>query len=417
MASHVNSGFSAVQEGVEMEKIGATTVVARDPPDSEEERVKWSHNFGFTLSTLGYVVGLGNALWFPYVAYTNGGGSFLIPYTVMLFLIGLPLFFLEVSVGQYFHKGPTTVFKRMAPIMKGIGFAILFIACLSASYYNILIAWAIHYLFSGMTTDIPWFSSESHDVCYHDHDHKHDLNQSCIFPTLKYFNSTIGLGDGSINASKFAGMNWENVGCLFASWVVVCICCILGARSIGKVVYFTVPFPYVVLVIMFIWSLTLKGADQGIKHYLTPDETLLFKPETWSNAAVQMFYTLGVGMGGLTSLASHNDFDTNCHLSSMIICIMDYFTSIFSGFSTFAILGHMANSTGHNMTHMLEEYGHGPQLAFIAYPMAIKFSPSPHLWSFLFFLMLITLGLDSAFAISGRPIRKNCLSAAANISR
>ena len=97
MASHVNSGFSAVEEGVELGKIGATTVVASDPP--EEERVKWSHNFGFTLSTLGYVVGLGNALWFPYVAYTNGGGSFLILYTVMLFLLGLPLFFLEVSVG------------------------------------------------------------------------------------------------------------------------------------------------------------------------------------------------------------------------------------------------------------------------------------------------------------------------------
>ena len=112
-----------------------------------------------------------------------------------------------------------------------------------------------------------------------------------------------------------------------------------------------------------------------------------------------MFYTLGVGMGGLTSLASHNDFDTNCHLSSLIICITDYFTSIFAGFSTFAILGHMANSSGLEIDHMLDKYGQGPHLAFIAYPMAMKSSPVPQLLSFLFFLMLITLGLDSAFAI------------------
>ena len=383
-----------------MGTIGSTTVVARDPPNPEEERVKWSHNWGFTLSTLGYVVGFGNALSFPSIAYKNGGGSFLIAYTVMLFLIGLPLFFLEVTIGQFSHKGPSRVFRELAPAMKGIGFAMIFITCLTAIYYNILIAWAIHYLFSGMSINIPWFSIESHDhdYCYHDHDHEHDPDQRCILPTLKYFNSTIGFGDGSINNSPFEGMNWENVGCLSASWVVVCICCILGVRSIGKAVHFTVPFPYLVLVIMFIWSLTLKGAYQGIIDYLTPNATLLFVPRTWSYAALQNVYTLGVGMGGLTSLASHNNFNTNCHKSSMIICITDYLTSIFAGFSTFAILGHMADSTKLDIKYMLEKYGEGPHLAFIAYPMAINFSPSPHLWSFLFFLMLITLGLDSNFA-------------------
>ena len=391
---------SAVEEQVKLRQLGSTTVEARDLPNPGEERVKWSHNWIFTLSTLGYVVGFGNVLSFPYLAYKHGGGSFLIAYTVMLFLIGLPLFFLEVTIGQFLHKGPSRVFREMAPAMKGIGFAMLFITCLTAIYYNILIAWAIHYLFSGMTTNIPWLSMESLDHVdrYHDHDHEQDLDESCILPTLKYFNRTIGLGDGSINNSPFEGMNWENVGCSAASWVVVCVCCILGIRSIGKAVRFTVPFPYLVLVIMFIWSLTLKGADKGIRHYLTPKTTSLFMPETWSYAALQNVYTLSVGMGGLTSLASHNNFYTNCHRSSLIICITNYLTSIFAGFSTFAILGHLADSAGLKIKDMLEEYGQeGPHMAFLAYLMAIKFSPSPHLWSFLFLLMLITLGLDSNF--------------------
>ena len=421
-----------------------------------ETRLKWSHSWDFTLSALGYVVGFGNVLRFPYLAYRNGGCSFLIPYTIMLFLIGLPLFFLEVAIGQYSHNGPTKVFKRLAPAMKGIGFTMLFMSFITTVYYNVLIAWAIRYLISGMASNLPWFSSgyhvygleignetiwntccleieihngsaskyaacskandESQHESYHDihwdwewdwdwdnvsknESVNSDLDDHCIFSTVEYFNNTIGLGDGSINETKFEGMKWENVGCLLASWVIVCACCILGFRSMGKVVYFTVPFPYAVLVIMFIWSLTLEGAAEGIIYYVTPDVTKLLDPYTWSVAATQVFYSLSVGVGGLTSLASHNNFDTNCHRASVIICITNCLTSVFAGFVLFATLGNMAHSTGlgHEVQHMLAGYEDGPELAFITYPMALRFSPVPQLWSFLFFLMLITLGLDTSF--------------------
>ena len=410
---------------------GRDQILPSGNTDSEDTRVKWSHRWGFTLSALGYVVGFGNVLRFPYLAYTNGGGSFLIPYTVMLFLVGLPLFFLEVTIGQYSNKGPSKVFKRLAPAMKGIGFAMLFVSCIIAVYYNVLIAWAIRYLFAGMASNIPWFSKGYHvygvevgnktiwDTCCleiekyngsvsdwcnstkenesHDeftyHGHKHN----CTFSTVEYFNKTIGLGDGSMNDSRFQGMNWELVSCLFASWVIVCACCILGVWSIGKVMYFTVPFPYAVLVIMFIWSVTLKGAGEGIKRYLTPNADMLLDPKTWSAAATQIFFSLSVGVGGLTSLGSHNDFDTNCHRTSMIVCLFNCLTSVFAGFVTFAVLGHMAHSTGLEFDRVLGDYKNGPELAFIAFPMALKFSEVPQLWSFLFFLMLITLGLSTAF--------------------
>ena len=322
----------------------------------------------------------------------------------MLFLIGLPLFFLEVTIGQYSNNGPTRVFKRLAPAMKGIGFAMLFISCIMAVYYNVLIAWAIHYLISGMASNLPWMhngTSTEFVACSNSkaNDESHDeSDHTCVFSTIEYFNETIGLGDGSINSSKFQGMKWELVGCLFATWVTVCACCILGVRSIGKVVYFTVPFPYAALVIMFVWSLTLEGSGEGIQYYLTPNATLLKDPNTWSVAATQIFYSLSVGWGGLTSLASHNDFDTNCHRSSVIICIANCLTSVFAGFVTFAVLGNMAHGTGlefkHMLHHMLDGRREGSELPFIAFPML---SSVPQLWSFLFFLMLITLGLDTAF--------------------
>ena len=107
------------------------------------------------------------------------GVTFLIAYLIMLMVSGLPLFFLELALGQYAGKGPLKVFGRMAPAMKvgqlllptianlvtncclyqGLGYGMLFITFLVAIYYNLIIAWTIYYTFAGFT------SGENIDGC------------------------------------------------------------------------------------------------------------------------------------------------------------------------------------------------------------------------------------------------------------
>lgn len=125
------------------------------------ERGNWTGKLDFLLSCLGYAVGLGNVWRFPYLCFKHGGGAFLIPYTIMLVFIGIPCFFLEISIGQYAALGPVTIYSNLSPLFKGLGFANFMASCFVGLYYNMIIAWTIYYLFASFTSELPWDTCEN----------------------------------------------------------------------------------------------------------------------------------------------------------------------------------------------------------------------------------------------------------------
>ena len=305
--------------------------------------------------------------------------------------------------------------------MQGLGFAMLVCTGFVCIYYNIIIAWTLHYFFSGFAAELPWANcnEDSSEFCYegkiftvdengtkiHSEDCKEQL---CMSPPEDYFTTQM-LGftpnrhknytmhdPAATTWDNFGELRWDLVGCLLAAWVIVGASLIKGVQSSGKVVYFTAIFPFVVLFILFCYVVTLDGAGEGVRYYIEPKWEKLSESAIWQDAATQIFYSLGPAFGGLITLASYNKFDNNCHRDAVLIAIANCSTSVFAGFVVFSILGFMAHEAELPVSEVVAG---GPALAFVAFPDAVSGMIPSQLWSFLFFLMLVTLGLDSMFTL------------------
>uniref|UniRef100_A0A8C8SAE1 Solute carrier family 6 member 12 n=1 Tax=Pelusios castaneus TaxID=367368 RepID=A0A8C8SAE1_9SAUR len=148
------------------------------------------------------------------------------------------------------------------------------------------------------------------------------------------------------------------------------------------------------LFVLLIRGTTLPGASEGIMFYLKPDISRLADPQVWMDAGTQIFFSYAICQGCLTALGSYNKYHNNCYRDCFMLCFLNSATSFVAGFAIFSVLGFMAQEQGVPISEVAES---GPGLAFIAYPKAVTMMPVSQLWSCLFFLMLIFLGLDSQF--------------------
>ncbi|XP_072725069.1 sodium- and chloride-dependent glycine transporter 1 isoform X2 [Ciconia boyciana] len=330
------------------------------------------------------------------------------PYFIMLVFCGIPLFFMELSFGQFASQGCLGVW-RVSPMFKGVGYGMMVVSTYIGIYYNVVICIAFYYFFVSMTRVLPWTycsnawnspdcagvldgNLSSHAAL--DLTRLLNATQKRTSPSEEYWRRYVL--DLSDDIGNLGEVRLPLLGCLGVSWVIVFLCLIKGVKSSGKVVYFTATFPYVVLTILFVRGITLEGALTGIMYYLTPQWDKILNAKVWGDAASQIFYSLGCAWGGLITMASYNKFHNNCYRDSIIISITNCATSVYAGFVIFSILGFMANHLGVDVSRVAD---HGPGLAFVAYPEALTLLPISPLWSVLFFFMLILLGLGTQFCL------------------
>ncbi|KAG1697904.1 Sodium- and chloride-dependent glycine transporter 2 [Nymphon striatum] len=416
----------------------------------EVVRPQWSGKLDFILSALGVAVGLGNIWRFPYICFKNGGAVFLIPYVIMLVFVGIPLYFLELALGQFCGKGAIETWSQSVPIFRGLGYATVINTAITAMYYMVLIAWTIFYIGASFQSVLPWsrcqlgyshWADDSKSIipmakaihteygmsarclrdiktelvkCYSKADEEYCINEGytsygqgqCLNSTNVNVSTVLGLSGPSEqyyknvmlqlspNMNQLGPLNWHLALCLLLGWIITYVCVIRGPKSIGKVAYFTSVFPYVALTVLLVRGATLPGAKEGINFYVVPDFTQLLKPQVWYDAAAQILYSLGCATGCIITFSSYNPFNNNCQRDAILISVANCLTSAYAGFAIFSILGFMANELGVPVGKVAAE---GVGLAFIAYPEAVSRMSISQLWSVMFFFMILVLGIGTMF--------------------
>jgi NSS family neurotransmitter:Na+ symporter len=336
---------------------------------------QWSSRATFILAAVGSAVGLGNLWRFPYVVYDSGGAVFLIPWLIALVTAGFPLLILEMAVGCWGRdlanvSGAPSSFGRFHSGWSWIGWGALANGFVIVCYYAIVMAWSYIYLVKSFT--LAW-GANAESYFYRD--------------VLK-----ISSGPGALGGIVPVIL----IGAVI-TWLSIYFSIFKGTKSVGKIVVWTVPLPIILILVFIIRGLTLPGSMDGLAFYLHPEWKKLFEPNVWLSAYSQVFFSLTLAFGVMPAYASYLPKNSDISANALWVTALDAAISFIAGFAVFSVLGFLALQKGVSVAEVVAS---GPGLAFVTYPTAISLMPFlAKLFGVLFFLMLLTLGIDSAFSL------------------
>ncbi len=367
----------------------------------EEQRENWGTRAGFVLAAVGSAVGLGNLWGFPYKLYSHGGGAFLIPYLLAMLFIGIPLLILEFSLGHMTQRAAPDALRGINRKTEPVGWWGILLGFVIITYYPVILAYCGDYFYQCVRSIVtgnalPWAGEGLEGV-----------EKAGEYFKYTYLRRWGDAHDGK--AWDFGELVTPIVVSLVIIWALMYLCIFRGVKLVSKVVLWTVPLPWIMLLILAMRGLTLEGAQQGLNFYLDPDFSKLREPETWRWAFGQMFFSMSLAFGVMITYASFLHRKSDINNNAAIIGLADVGTSFIAGLAIFATLGGMAYATqaaaaaqqNADLAVPVEKVIEGgPGLAFVAFPYALAQLPAAEWFGAVFFLALLLLGIDSAFSIT-----------------
>jgi len=350
-------------------------------PDNERDR--FANRIDFYFAAVGSAVGFGNVWRFPALAYKYGGGAFFIPYIMALLIVGIPMLFLEIILGQFYQTGDIGVFSSFHRRLSGVGVTSIACGYILITYYSILIVWVINAFFASFSSSAPWKQD--------------DVNTESA--TGYFFDTIVGMSTLDPDDQSPTRLVWTNVGYSALVWFIVWACTAFGLKLTGRITYFTMGFPILLLFIFLIKGATLEGAGLGVKEYIGRwDMSVLSnEPDIWSTAVSQIFFSLSVTFGVMTAYSSHMPRDSPALANTCIVAVCNSLFSFIAGFAVFAAIGHQAHLLDIPVVEMDNLGGFG--LVFGTWPVVFSSFPGGDHWVRLLFLNLFLLGIDSAFSL------------------
>ena len=341
-------------------------------PAGSKQREAFGGRWVFILAAIGSAIGLGNIWRFPYIAYENGGGAFIIPYLIALLSAGIPLLFFDYSLGHRFKGSPPLTFRRLAKWTETIGWWQVLICVVIGVYYATILAWSAMYIFYSATE--AWGND----------------------PNAFFFEDYLQMTETpAIEFTIVPGVFWP----LLIIWIAVLLVLALGVRrGIGRASAIGIPILLLMFLILVGISLTLPGAAMGLDGLFTPNWGALLDPGVWIAAYGQIFFSLSVGFGIMITYSSYLKKRTNLTGSGLVIGFSNSGFEVLAGIGVFSTLGFMAQAAGVSIEEVVTS---GIGLAFVAFPEIISQAPTGigPIIGVLFFGSLLFAGFTSMISI------------------
>jgi NSS family neurotransmitter:Na+ symporter len=349
--------------------MSGTAESATEHPGDERRRGSFSSRRVFIMAAIGSAVGLGNIWRFPYVAYENGGGAFVVPYLLALLCAGLPLLLLDYALGHRYRGSAPLSFARLRRGTEGLGWWQVAICCVIAVYYAAVLAWAVRYTFFSL--DQAWGDD----------------------PEAFFFGEFLQAGEVEVTADVVPGVLVP----LLIVWGAVLLVMALGVqRGIGVTSLVFIPVLVLSFVVLVVRALMLPGAGAGLDALFTPDWGALSSASVWAAAVGQIFFSLSVGFGIMITYASYVSRREDMVGSGFVVGFSNSSFELLAGIGVFAALGFMAQAQEVAVGEVATD---GIGLAFIAFPTIISEAPGGALIGVLFFGSLVIAGITSLISV------------------
>jgi NSS family neurotransmitter:Na+ symporter len=343
-----------------------------------QKRELWGSKLGVILAVAGSAIGLGNFLRFPVKAAVFGGGAFLIPYFIALIFLGIPLAWIEWTMGRYggqFSHGSapgilnSIVRKGWAKYLGSFGIIgplIIFF------YYVYIESWLL-----GFT----WYSLDG------------ELMKAVTSNSVtEFFGNYISLKTTLLNG--FPSALFFFLLTFILNFTVIFFGIRNGIELLNKI---AMPVILVFGIVLLFRVLTIPGIQKGLSFMWNPDFSSLLKPRVWFEASGQVFFTLSVGIGAILTYASYVRKNQDIALSSLTSCSANEFAEVILG-GTIVIPMAVVLFGVSNMEQVAKMGTFG--LGFNTMPVIFGKMPLASLLQFIWFALLFFAGLTSSISVA-----------------
>ena len=331
---------------------------------------EWKSRFSFLMAMIGAAVGLGNIWRFSYVLYTNGGGAFLIPYFVAIFIMGIPFLILEYGLGAKFKNSLSNILKKIKPQLEILGWITAFLVFLVLTYYVVIMAWDLLYLILSFTKG--W-----------------TLNPDV------YFNTNIIVGSNNLD-NIFTLVIPTLITTIFVWLLIWYISHKALDKGISKVVNVLIPLLFIMMAIIVFYSFTLPGMSIGINALLNPNWNLLLDINVWLAAFGQIIFSLSMGQAIAVTYAGYLPKKSRLVDNVLVVVAANSSFELFTALGVFSILGFMSFTSGLTIDKLATS---GTGLLFIVFPEIFNVMGNmAYIIAPIFFLCVFFAGVTSALA-------------------